>query len=137
MGDGSDRSERAGGSLDRASGGQGQKRCPAACANAAAGCGNPHLRREDPPISKDALSMLNIMDGKTYEEIVELTRKISSIIKDELAKKSLTLYDIKLEFGHLKDGRLSLIDEISGGNMRAYKDGKYVSPLDVEKIMLS
>ena len=93
--------------------------------------------REDPPISKEALSILKIMDEENYEKIVELTKKISSIVKDELEKKSLVLYDIKLEFGHLKDGRLALIDEISGGNMRAYRDGKHISPLDVEKIMLS
>lgn len=93
--------------------------------------------REDPPISKEALSILNIMSEENYNKIVELTRKISSIVRDELAKKNLVLYDIKLEFGHLKDGRLVLIDEISGGNMRVYKDGRYVNPLDVEKIMLS
>lgn len=93
--------------------------------------------REDPPISKEALSVLTIMNEENYEKIVELTRKISSIIKDELAKKSIILYDIKLEFGHLKDGRLALIDEISGGNMRAYKDGKQLSPIDIAQIVLS
>jgi phosphoribosylaminoimidazole-succinocarboxamide synthase len=29
-----------------------------------------------------------------------------------------------------------LIDEISGGNMRAFKDGKYIEPLVLEKLML-
>ena len=31
---------------------------------------------------------------------------------------------------------LALIDEISGGNMRAYKDGKYIEPLMLEKLMV-
>lgn len=92
--------------------------------------------REDPPITKDALLMLGIMNGEEYEEIVEKTKKIAFVVKDELAKKGLSLYDIKFEFGRLKDGKLVLIDEISGGNMRSYKDGKYVNPLEVEKIML-
>lgn len=92
--------------------------------------------REDPPITKDALSMLGIMNEKEYEEVVVQTKKIALVVKEELAKKSLSLYDIKFEFGRLKDGHLVLIDEISGGNMRAYKDGKYVQPLEVEKIML-
>ena len=92
--------------------------------------------REDPPITKDALSMLGIMKEEEYEEVVKQTKKIANVVKDELAKKGLSLYDIKFEFGRLKDGRLVLIDEISGGNMRAYKDGKYVQPLEVEKIML-
>ena len=92
--------------------------------------------REDPPISKDALIMLGIMDSSEYDEIYAFTKKITKIVLDELAKKNLELYDIKFEFGRLKDGRLVLIDEISGGNMRSYMNGKYVNPLDVEKIML-
>jgi phosphoribosylaminoimidazole-succinocarboxamide synthase len=45
------------------------------------------------------------------------------------------LYDIKLEFGKV-NGEIALIDEISGGNMRVYKDGKYIEPLLLEKLML-
>jgi len=37
----------------------------------------------------------------------------------------------------LKDiGQIILIDEISGGNMRAFKDGKYIEPLELERLML-
>lgn len=91
--------------------------------------------REDPPISKEALNMLGIMKNEEYEEVVASTKKIAKIVYDELATQGLELYDIKFEFGRLADGQLVLIDEISGGNMRVYKDGKYVMPLDVEKIM--
>ncbi|HHW71330.1 MAG TPA: phosphoribosylaminoimidazolesuccinocarboxamide synthase, partial [Clostridiales bacterium] len=35
-----------------------------------------------------------------------------------------------------EDGHIALIDEISGGNMRAYKDGKYIDPLTLEKLIL-
>ena len=31
--------------------------------------------------------------------------------------------------------KLILIDEISGGNMRAFKDGKYLEPLELEKLV--
>ena len=59
-------------------------------------------------------------------------------MKDELAQRNLELYDIKFEFGRLgEDQHIALIDEISGGNMRAYKDGQRVEPLELEKIMLS
>ena len=34
------------------------------------------------------------------------------------------------------DGKVALIDEISGGNMRAYKGDEYVEPLKLEKILL-
>ncbi len=92
--------------------------------------------RQDPPISKDALDMLGILTSEEYEILKQRTQEISGIVKEELAKKGLELYDIKLEFGRNKDGELILIDEISGGNMRAYQDGNVISPLELEKIML-
>ncbi|MGF7183994.1 phosphoribosylaminoimidazole-succinocarboxamide synthase [Desulfitispora alkaliphila] len=91
--------------------------------------------RQDPPISADALAMLNILSRDEYEVLKDLTQKIASVIKEELAKKGIELYDIKLEFGRIK-GQIVLIDEISGGNMRAYKDGKYIEPLELERLML-
>jgi len=94
-------------------------------------------KRQDPPISEDALDMLGILSKKEYKILKELTQKISGIIKDELAKKGIELYDIKLEFGRIgEDKHIALIDEISGGNMRAYKDGKYIEPLELEKLIL-
>lgn len=94
--------------------------------------------RQDPPISKSALAMLGILSEAEYDTLERLTRQISGIVKDELAKKGMDLYDIKLEFGRSKqDGRVLLIDEISGGNMRAYKDGVYVVPLELERLMLA
>lgn len=93
--------------------------------------------RNDPPISDDALEMLGILNKEEYQTIKALTQKIAGIIKDELAQKGLELYDIKFEFGKLgKDGQIILIDEISGGNMRAYQNGRAVEPLELEKIML-
>lgn len=92
--------------------------------------------RQDPPISADALHMLGILTLDEYKEIKMLTQKISDIVKEELAKKGIDLYDIKLEFGKTKDGSIMLIDEISGGNMRAYKDGVYIEPLQLEKLIV-
>lgn len=92
--------------------------------------------REDPLITKDALVLLNIMTEEEYEELKDLALNIGEIVKEELAKKDLDLYDIKFEFGRLADGKVALIDEISGGNMRAYKGNQYIEPLELEKIML-
>ncbi len=91
--------------------------------------------REDPPITKDALDILGIVSAKDYETLKDLTQKIATIIKEELAKKDIELYDIKFEFGKVGD-KIVLIDEISGGNMRAYKNGKHIQPLDLEKMVL-
>ena len=92
--------------------------------------------REDPLITKDALTLLKIMTEDEYEELKELALNIGEIVREELAKKDLDLYDIKFEFGRIEDGKVALIDEISGGNMRAYKGDKYIEPLELEKIML-
>ena len=91
-------------------------------------------KRDDPPITKDQLDMLGILTGDEYEILKALTKKIGGIIKGELAAKGAELFDFKLEFGRI-DGKITLIDEISGGCMRVYKDGKYVEPLDIPAIL--
>ncbi|HJJ43155.1 MAG TPA: phosphoribosylaminoimidazolesuccinocarboxamide synthase [Methanocorpusculum sp.] len=91
--------------------------------------------REDPPVTKDALVVLGVMSEQDYEDLKVMTQKIGTIIKEELAKKNIELYDIKFEFGKVGD-KVVLIDEISGGNMRAYKNGKHILPLDLTKMVL-
>lgn len=92
-------------------------------------------KRNDPLITADALDTLNILSLAQYDELANLALQIGQVVKDELAKKDLELYDIKFEFGEI-DGKVALIDEISGGNMRAYKDGQYIQPLELEKLLL-
>ena len=92
--------------------------------------------RQDPPISKDALVELGILDADEYDTLKELTKQISGVVKDELAARGMELYDIKLEFGRdAETGEVLLIDEISGGNMRVYKDGEYIEPLQLEQLL--
>ena len=94
--------------------------------------------RQDPPITEDTLEMLGILSKDEYKVLKELTQRIGAIVKAELAKKKIELYDIKLEFGRVgKDQQIMLIDEISGGNMRAYKDGVYINPLALERLILA
>lgn len=93
--------------------------------------------REDPLITKDALKMLDILTNDEYEQVKDLTKKITAIVQDELSKKDIELYDIKFEFGKVGESdEIVLIDEISGGNMRAFQDGEYIEPLELEKLML-
>jgi len=94
--------------------------------------------RQDPPISEDGLDMLGLLTKDEYAVLKSLTQQIGGVVKDELAKKGIELYDIKFEFGRTADSdAIILIDEISGGNMRAYKDGQYIEPLTLEQLMLS
>ena len=75
----------------------------------------------DPLVIKDALVALGVMTDKQYDDIKEMTQKITQIVADDLKEKGLVLYDIKFEFGYDPDGNVMLIDEIASGNMRVYK----------------
>ncbi|MDR5658712.1 phosphoribosylaminoimidazolesuccinocarboxamide synthase [Serpentinicella sp. ANB-PHB4] len=92
--------------------------------------------RLDPPINEDALDMLGILSLEEYQELKKLTKEIAGIVKDELSNKGIELHDIKFEFGRDQENQIILIDEISGGNMRTYKNGVYIEPLKLEKMML-
>lgn len=89
----------------------------------------------DPLVTKDGLIALDVMSGEMYDSMKEQTLKITRIVADELAKKGLDLYDIKFEFGY-NNNEVILIDEIASGNMRVYKDGKIVEPVELTKIIL-
>ena len=91
--------------------------------------------RGDPLIIKDALALLNVLNNDEYESLKSQTKIICKMIKDELAKYGCELYDIKLEFGR-NNAQVILIDELSAGNMRVYKSGKIVEPLELVKIVL-
>lgn len=94
--------------------------------------------RQDPLINEAALEALGILEPGEYKKIVDLTVKVSELIKDELAQKGLELYDIKLEFGRDPEtGEILLIDELSGGNMRVFKDGEAVDPLEIGEHLFS
>ena len=49
------------------------------------------------------------------------------------ASSYISVYDL---FGYDADGNVMLIDEIASGNMRVYKDGKYVDPVTLTSIIL-
>ena len=91
--------------------------------------------REDPPITKDILSALGILSGEEYESLKAQTQKICKLVKAEIEKHGCELYDIKLEFGK-SNGQVILIDEITAGNMRVYKNGKIIEPLELVNIIL-
>jgi phosphoribosylaminoimidazolesuccinocarboxamide synthase len=75
------------------------------------------------------------MSQEMFNSMKEQTLKITKIVAADLAKMGLDLYDIKFEFGYNND-EVILIDEIASGNMRVYKDGKYVDPITLTSIIL-
>ena len=88
----------------------------------------------DPLVTKEGLKVLGIMTEDQYDDIAEMTRKITAVVADEMLARGLVLYDIKFEFGYDADGKVMLIDEIASGNMRVYKDGKYIEPMTLSKL---
>jgi phosphoribosylaminoimidazole-succinocarboxamide synthase len=90
---------------------------------------------QDPLITDDALTGLGIMTSSEIERCKNLTIQVTKIIEEDMLNKGLNLYDIKFEFG-LHDGEVVLIDEISEGCMRVYKDGVKVPPLELGRYIL-
>ena len=89
----------------------------------------------DPLVTCEGLEALGVMSREMFESMKAQTLKITRIVADELAKKGLDLYDIKFEFGYNND-EVILFDEIASGNMRVYKDGKIVDPMDLTAMIL-
>ncbi|MBQ3880485.1 MAG: phosphoribosylaminoimidazolesuccinocarboxamide synthase, partial [Oscillospiraceae bacterium] len=54
----------------------------------------------DPLVTKEGLVVLGVMTDQQYEDIAEMTRRITKIVADDLKEKGLDLYDIKFEFGY-------------------------------------
>ena len=90
----------------------------------------------DPLVTGEGLEALKIMSSEMFESMKEQTLKITKIVADDLKTIGLDLWDIKFEFGYNND-EVILIDEIASGNMRVYKDGKIVEPVELTKLILN
>ena len=91
----------------------------------------------DPLVTKDGLIVLGVMTAEQYDDIRDMTQKITKIVADEMAARGLVLYDIKFKYGYDAEGKVMLIDEIASGNMRVYKDGKYVDPMTLSALFFA
>ena len=88
----------------------------------------------DPLVTSEGLAALGVMSTEMFNSMKEQTLKITKIVADDLKTLGLDLWDIKFEFGY-NNGEVILIDEIASGNMRVYKDGKIVDPVELTKII--
>ncbi len=91
----------------------------------------------DPLVTKDGLVDLGVMTAAQYDDLKDMTQKITKIVADDLKEKGLDMYDIKFEFGYDPDGNVMLIDEIASGNMRVYKNGEYVDPMTLNGLFFA
>ena len=95
------------------------------------GAGNYNMKKHEKQMSREGTLW------KEYDEIKAMTQKITEIVADDLREKGLVLYDIKFEYGYAPDGSVMLIDEISSGNMRVYRDGKYIDPMTLSELFFA
>ena len=88
----------------------------------------------DPLVTGEGLVALKVMTAEMFESLKAQTLAITKIFADDLKIIGLDLWDIKFEFGY-NNGEVILIDEIASGNMRVYKDGKIVTPVELTKLI--
>ena len=90
----------------------------------------------DPLVTGEGLVALGVMTNEMFVSLKEQTLAITKIVADDLKSIGLDLWDIKFEFGYNGD-EVILIDEIASGNMRVYKDGVIVNPVELTKLILN
>ena len=90
----------------------------------------------DPLVTSEGLAALGVMTPEMFASMKEQTLNITKIVADDLASIGLELWDIKFEFGY-NNNEVILIDEIASGNMRVYKDGKIVDPVELTSLILN
>ena len=88
----------------------------------------------DPLVTSEGLAALGVMSPAMFESMKEQTLKITKIVADDLKTIGCDLWDIKFEFGY-NNGEVMLIDEIASGNMRVYKDGNKLDPVELTKLI--
>ncbi len=97
-------------------------------------CTSKNDEKSDPLVTGEGLVALKVMTADMFESLKAQTLKITRIVADDLKTLGLDLWDIKFEFGY-NNGEVILIDEIASGNMRVYKDGTIVDPIELTKII--
>ncbi len=88
----------------------------------------------DPLVTSEGLAALKVMTPEMFESMKAQTLKITKIVADDLKTIGCDLWDIKFEFGY-NNGEVILIDEIASGNMRVYKNGEKLDPVELTKLI--
>ncbi len=91
-------------------------------------------RGGDPLINADSLAALGVLERSESCELIEMTKKAVSFIREDLKSRGLELLDIKLEFGDI--GGFAVIDEISADSMRVSDSSGVLSHEEVYKRVL-
>ena len=74
----------------------------------------------DPLITRDRIELMDILNSKDLDLIIDLTLKINKVLKSFFKNIQLQLVDFKLEFGYDFKNNIILGDEISPDNCRLW-----------------
>ena len=74
----------------------------------------------DPLITKDRIELMNILNSRDLDLIIDLTLKINEILKSFFENIRIHLVDFKLEFGYDLKNNILLGDELSPDNCRLW-----------------
>ena len=74
----------------------------------------------DPLITKDRIELMNLLNSKDLDLIIDLTLKINEILKSFFENMRIHLVDFKLEFGYDFKNNILLGDELSPDNCRLW-----------------
>ena len=74
----------------------------------------------DPLLTRDRIKLMNIMEIKDLDLIIDITLKINNILKKFFKNIKIELVDFKLEFGYNYKNNIILADEISPDNCRLW-----------------
>lgn len=72
----------------------------------------------DPVINDYHAMTLGLVTREELEQIYSLTRKVNDILVPVFKAVGITLVDFKIEFGHLRDGKLVMSDDITPDSAR-------------------
>ncbi len=73
---------------------------------------------DDPLLTRAHIDVLGIASADVVNELERQALLINDVLRAHLAERDVVLVDFKLEFGHTRDGRLILADEISPDTCR-------------------
>lgn len=90
--------------------------------------------RGDPLINDEGIAALEILSADQVSKAKNIVRQAAGLVKEELSRLGLELIDLKFELG-LVDGELMIIDDVSGDNMRVFKDGKPTDSLELSRLV--
>lgn len=90
--------------------------------------------RGDPLINDESLIQLGLLTSEELASIKALAHKTAKIIKEDLEAKGLELVDIKFEFGRVGQ-EIVVIDDISGDNMRVFRDRVQLPPRELSELV--